>query len=128
MTLYSPMRASACAWISAGHVRPWPPEGSAADTLAHHVDGDAERTDDALAEPVIGDVAQTETLTCSYAQLANGPAAELDVSACNGALTGDGLGQRPLTVAVDAGHADHLAGVHGEREHRLPHRPRRAFP
>ena len=112
MMLYSSMSSAAWASISAGRVRPWRQKGAMPMRLQHHVDGHAERPDDALAEPVVGDVAQAEALPRADAQLAYRLAGELDVAAATAALAGDGLGERPLAVAVHAGDADHLAGVH----------------
>ena len=95
---------------------PAAPERPLADALEDEVQADAERADDALAEPVVGDVAQAELLPRAHVELADRRAEEPHLARRGAPLPGDDLGELALAVAVHAGHAQDLARVQDERD------------
>ena len=107
-------RASAS--ISGALDPPALPERPLADALEHEIETDAERADDALAEAVVGHVAQAELLPRAHVELADRRAEEPHVARRRAALSRDDLGELALAVAVHAGDAEDLALAEHERD------------
>src|SRR5215470_19858489 len=78
------------------------PERRLADALEEDVECYPEIADDPLTEPVIGHVAEPESLPGRDAQAVDSDAEQLDRPRCDPPLSGDGFGQRALAVAVYA--------------------------
>ena len=81
---------------------PVAPERRVADALQQQVEPDREGGHRALAEPVVGDVAQPRVLALAHAQPLDRLAVEHDAACIGGALAGDRLGKLFLAVAVHA--------------------------
>ena len=89
-----------------------PPVGLLADALEHQVELDRPATDDPLAQAVVRDVAEPESLARrdAWCRVMDLPASSMRPG-IDAPLTCDRLGERALAVAVDARDAQDLAGA-----------------
>ena len=88
---------------------PVAPERRLADPLQEDVQRHAQFRDDAFAQPVVGEVAQSELFTLDHVQVPNRRTKEADLAAIELSLSADGLRERALAVAVDARDAHDLS-------------------
>ena len=90
------------------------PEGLAADPLQDRVHRHVEVGHGALADPVVGHVAQPAPLALADPEPGHVLAEQRHLAGARAALAGDQLGQLALAVAVDARDPDDLARPHLE--------------
>src|SRR5205807_5122489 len=88
---------------------PVPPERPLADPLQEQVEADRERAHDALAEPVVGDVTETELLSSGDVETFDPRSVETDLAGGERPFSRDHLGQRTLSVPVHPGDTKDLA-------------------
>src|SRR5207244_10665576 len=94
---------------------PVPPERSLSDPLQEQVEPDRQRPDDPLPEAIVGHIAEPDLLARGDREPRHRGAVQENIAVRRLALTRDHLGERALTVPVDAGDAEDLAFLQVER-------------